>query len=223
MNGTTIYNGGQMTGVNTMINNLNKRINQAANATSYDEILSQIKGEISTEEKTPAEMTMDEYKIYFTEKLDEIPFCESRKKDVEIIHISDAAWERLKADPIYEQNILGNISRERSEYNSLLGVISLNSGECKVRYIEDTSEKCRTVSTEDGKIEMFGAELSTLGDFWSNGRKKFIKNLVNTQDKYLKQQILNKLLLKIGTGDKIQNTSNLASSVTSAMLYTNLY
>ena len=224
MNGTTIYNSGQTGEVNTLINNLNKKIHLAANATTYDEVLAQIKGEISSEEKPTSEMTLDEYKNYFSEKLNEIPFHESRKKDVELIRISDAAWERLKKDPAYEQKILSDITRDRAQYNSILGIVSPNSGECKVRYIEETSEKCRTISTEDGKIADFNAEISGFGDFWATKRnKKFMKNLINTQEKYLKQQIMNQVYARMGATEKISSGVGFSSSITSALLYANIF
>ena len=158
-------------------------------------------------------MTLDEYKIYLTQKISSIPFHESRNKDTEIVKISDDAWEVLKNDPNYEAKILSDIAKERSSYNSALEILS-PGGNCRVRFIESSPEKCYTVATSDGKVEEFSMELSALGDFWasSSTRKRRLKMLADVQTNYLKQQLLNSIVDKNSS-----NAAEVKASLSSAL------
>ena len=198
MNGTTIYNYGgnnKSGGIENLLKSINLPVKEKSGS-YYDELLALVKAEmnISTEtetgQKIPADMTLDEYKIYLTQKINAIPFHESRSKDVELVHISDAAWEALKNDPNYEAKILADIAKDRANYNSILDVLS-PGGNCKVRYIESTPERCYTVGTEDGKVEEFSMEVSALGDFWasSSTRKRRLETVQKVWENYLKSKI----------------------------------
>lgn len=62
------------------------------------------------------DMTMEEYKQFFTALMDSIPRDPSQKNDVEIWSISEKGWEQMKNDPEYEAWVLGYTSENRSVY-----------------------------------------------------------------------------------------------------------
>ena len=76
----------------------------------------------ATETKSTADMTMDEYKAYLSEKLAAIPWHPNRCNDEESFVITDAGWERLKNDPEYEKWLLDGIAIGRSSYPPLLAL-----------------------------------------------------------------------------------------------------
>lgn len=63
------------------------------------------KGSVSTED-----MTLEEYKEYFNEKMNSLYIHPSQKNRNEVIDITDAAYERMKTDPEYEQKVLNAIA-----------------------------------------------------------------------------------------------------------------
>ena len=69
------------------------------------------------EQKSTADMTMDEYKSYIAEKIKNIPFNSSKSSDDEIIQISNSGWQEMKDNPNYEQWVLGKITASRQASN----------------------------------------------------------------------------------------------------------
>lgn len=70
------------------------------------------------------DMTMEEYKQFFTKLMNSIPFDSSQQNDVEIWKISEKGWEQMKNDPDYEAWVLGYTSLDRAFHNpfaSMLG------------------------------------------------------------------------------------------------------
>lgn len=61
-----------------------------------------------------ADMTMEEYKQFFTALMDSIPFDSSQKNDIEIWSISEKGWEQMKCDPDYEAWVLGYTAQDRA-------------------------------------------------------------------------------------------------------------
>ena len=174
MNGTTIYNTGNVTKNffgNIVTRNVTTKI-------SYSEILAQ------TVEKNPADMAPAEFKNYFAQRLTEIPFDDTRSNDVELIHISDAAWKKLQADPDYAERILADIAHERATPNQLQGIYS--NGEMKVRYIEAAEVNCRVVSTEDGRLANLKFDVN---NFIMNGNKSLIRRLRDARENFLTQEL----------------------------------
>lgn len=62
------------------------------------------------------DMTMEEYKKFFTALMDSIPFDASQRGDREIWSISEDGWEQMKNDPEYEAWVLGYTVENRSVY-----------------------------------------------------------------------------------------------------------
>ena len=60
------------------------------------------------------DMTMEEYKQFFTGLMSSIPCDPSQKNDVQIWNITDKGWEQMKNDPEYEAWVLGYTSMDRS-------------------------------------------------------------------------------------------------------------
>lgn len=61
-----------------------------------------------------SDMTMEEYKQFFTALMDSIPFDSSQRNDIEIWNISEKGWEQMKNDPDYEAWVLGYTVQDRS-------------------------------------------------------------------------------------------------------------
>ena len=172
MNGTTIYNTGKTSDAKIFGNVARRTV--ATN--SYAEILAQ------TVDNNPAEMSPAEFKNYFAQRLTEIPFDSTRSDDVELIHISDAAWRKLQSDPDYAEKILSDIAHERAMPNQLRQLSS--GGEMKVRYVEADAENCRTISTEDGKLANLKYDVD---NYVFNGNKALIRRLRNARKNILSQ------------------------------------
>lgn len=60
------------------------------------------------------DMTMEEYKQFFTKLMNSIPFDSSQQNDVEIWNISEKGWEQMKNDPDYEAWVLGYTVQDRA-------------------------------------------------------------------------------------------------------------
>ena len=101
-------------------------IEKAARTSSFADTLAALQSTDgtaeATEAKSTADMTMDEYKAYLSEKLAAIPWHPNRCNDEESFVITDAGWERLKNDPEYEKWLLDGIAIGRSSYPPLLAL-----------------------------------------------------------------------------------------------------
>ena len=83
----------------------------AANQNSYKNILLDLQNEVEATKRSgtkidTAAMSMDEYKEYIADKLNDMPENTSRKNYLTSIVISDAAWKKMKSDPQFEKNVL---------------------------------------------------------------------------------------------------------------------
>lgn len=84
---------------------------------------------------SPEDMTLEEYKKYFKEKMDALYVHPSQKNRNEVIDITDAAYKRMQTDPEYEKKVL----------NALEKNWAVNFGnyipELSYTHIDDTWEK----------------------------------------------------------------------------------
>ena len=64
-------------------------------------------------EITTTEMSMQEYQVYISAKIDDIPFHSTRPFDEQAINISEAGWQKMKDDPAHENFILEAIRASR--------------------------------------------------------------------------------------------------------------
>lgn len=60
------------------------------------------------------DMTMEEYKRFFTGLMQSIPYDWSQKNDVNVWSITEAGWEQMKNDPDYEAWVLGYTAQDRA-------------------------------------------------------------------------------------------------------------
>lgn len=59
---------------------------------------------------SPKDMTLEEYKAYFQKKMDSLYVHPSQRNRNEVIDITDAAYERMKNDPEYEDKVLNSFA-----------------------------------------------------------------------------------------------------------------
>ncbi len=85
---------------------------------------------------SPKDMTLEEYKEYFNEKVEALYTHPSQKDMNWFIDITDAAYRRMQADPAYEQKVLDLLAKNKA----------VNFGSYAPRFaythIDDTMEKC---------------------------------------------------------------------------------
>ncbi len=60
------------------------------------------------------DMTMEEYKRFFTGLMQSIPYDWSQKNDVNVWSITEAGWEQMRNDPDYEAWVLGYTAQDRA-------------------------------------------------------------------------------------------------------------
>ena len=61
-----------------------------------------------------SDMTMDEYKAFFKDLMDRVPYDSSQKNNTEMWSITEEGWEQMKNDPDYEAWVLGYTVENRS-------------------------------------------------------------------------------------------------------------
>ena len=85
---------------------------------------------------SPKDMTLDEYKAYFNEKMNSLYVHPSQKNRNEVIDITDAAYKRMQTDPEYEKKILDALAKNWAvDFGGYIPEISY-------MHIDDTWEKC---------------------------------------------------------------------------------
>lgn len=63
---------------------------------------------------SPENMTLQEYKIYIYDKMSAQYMHPSQKKVFWCIDITDAAYERMRTDPLYEQKVLDYLEKNKA-------------------------------------------------------------------------------------------------------------
>lgn len=82
------------------------------------------------------DMTLEEYKEYFNEKMNSLYVHPSQKNRNEVIDITDAAYKRMQTDPEYEKKILDALAKNWAvDFGG-------NIPEISYMHIDDTYEKC---------------------------------------------------------------------------------
>ena len=85
---------------------------------------------------SPEDMTLEEYKKYFHEKMNSLYTHPSQRNMNDVIDITDAAYKRMQMDPEYEKKILGCIAKNKAvNFGGNIPVIAYT-------HIDDTWEKC---------------------------------------------------------------------------------
>ncbi len=82
------------------------------------------------------DMTLEEYKKYFNEKMNSLYVHPSQMNRNEVIDITDAAYKRMQTDPEYEKKILDALAKNWTvDFGG-------NIPEISYMHIDDTWEKC---------------------------------------------------------------------------------
>lgn len=85
---------------------------------------------------SPKDMTFEEYKAYFNEKMNSLYTHPSQRNRNDIIDITDAAYKRMQTDPEYEKKILDALAKNKAvNFGNYIPQISY-------MHIDDTYEKC---------------------------------------------------------------------------------
>ena len=85
---------------------------------------------------SPKDMTLDEYKAYFNEKMNGLYTHPSQRNMNDVIDITDAAYKRMQTDPEYEKKILDALAQNKAvNFGGNIPVIAY-------MHIDDTWEKC---------------------------------------------------------------------------------
>ena len=85
---------------------------------------------------SPEDMTLEEYKAYFNEKMNSLYTHPSQRNRNDIIDITDAAYKRMQTDPEYEKKILDALAKNKAvNFGNYIPQISY-------MHIDDTYEKC---------------------------------------------------------------------------------
>ena len=85
---------------------------------------------------SPKDMTLDEYKAYFNEKMNSLYTHPSQRNMNDVIDITDAAYKRMQTDPEYEKKILDALAKNKAvDFGRNIPVIAYTR-------VDDTWEKC---------------------------------------------------------------------------------
>ena len=84
----------------------------------------------------PKDMTLDEYKTYFDEKMNSLYTHPSQRGMNWTIDITDAAYEKMQEDPEYEKKILDALAKNKAvDFGGNIPVVAYT-------HIDDTYKKC---------------------------------------------------------------------------------
>ena len=85
---------------------------------------------------SPEDMTLEEYKAYFNEKMNSLYTHPSQRNRNDIIDITDAAYKRMQTDPEYEKKILDALAKNKAvNFGNYIPQISY-------MHIDDTWDGC---------------------------------------------------------------------------------
>ena len=93
-------------------------------------------GTFASQIKSKEDMSLDEYKAYFNEKMNSLYTHPSQRNRNDIIDITDAAYKRMQTDPEYEKKILDALAKNTAvNFGNYIPQISY-------MHIDDTWEGC---------------------------------------------------------------------------------
>lgn len=132
------------------------------------------------------DMTMEEYKMFFTALMDSIPFNASHQGDVEIWSISERGWEQMKNDPEYEAWVLGYTSENRAVYNPFASWPGYSPNICTEKFGDSIEQHIgQSVPTNSGSSKK--TDGSDEESWWVRRHKK-LKELIELQEKAAREQ-----------------------------------
>ena len=148
---------------------------------------------------SPKDMSLTEYKLYIRDKIKNLYTHPSQKRVDWLIDITDAAYRRMQTDPLYEQQVLDYLARNKAAnaYGHAPRFVFI--------HIDDTWEKCYgyAFGMQDDSRARKAAERRRMAAEAAKRarRKKLLKEYLKKraeakrlQDKQLKNQFLNNWL-----------------------------
>lgn len=132
------------------------------------------------------DMTMEEYKRFFTVLMDSIPRDASQKNDVEFWSITEKGWEQMKNDPDYEAWVLGYTVENRSVYIPFASWPGYSPNVCTEKFGDSIEQHIgQTVPINRG-----GSKKTDDSDeeSWWVKRQKRLKELLAEQEKRARER-----------------------------------
>lgn len=131
------------------------------------------------------DMTMEEYKQFFTALMDSIPFDASHRGDVEIWSISEKGWEQMKNDPEYEAWVLGYTSENRAVYNPFASWPGYSPNVCTEKFGDSIEQHIgQSVPMNSGSSK----KTDTEEESWWVKRHKRLEELIALQEKAAREK-----------------------------------
>lgn len=131
-------------------------------------------------------MTMEEYKRFFTALMDSIPRDASQKNDVEFWSITEKGWEQMKNDPDYEAWVLGYTSENRSVYIPFASWPGYSPNVCTEKFGDSIEQHIgQTVPVNRGGSKKTS---SSEEESWWVKRQKRLKELLAEQEKRARER-----------------------------------
>ena len=150
------------------------------------------KSQVSSED-----MTLEEYKEYFNEKMNSLYTHPSQRNRNDIIDITDAAYKRMQTDPEYEKKILDALAKNKAvNFGNYIPQISY-------MHIDDTYEKCygytQGMKENDGYSRSSSAKGTDAGRQKKARQKELLEEYLEKRAQAKKQQLemLNKKIAKM--------------------------
>ena len=146
---------------------------------------------------SPEDMTLEEYKAYFNEKMDALYTHPSQRNMNWVIDITDAAYKRMQTDPEYEKKILDALAKNKAvNFGNYIPQISY-------MHIDDTYEKCygytQGMKENDGYSGSSSAKGTDAGRQKKARQKELLEEYLEKRAQAKKQQLemLNKKIAKM--------------------------
>ena len=160
------------------------------------------KSQVSSED-----MTLEEYKEYFNEKMSGLYTHPSQRGMNWVIDITDAAYKRMQSDPEYEKKILDALAKNKAvDFGGNIPVVAYT-------HIDDTYEKCygytQGMKENDGYSGSSSAKGTDAGRQKKARQKELLEEYLEKraqmkefqqealEEKIAKQEMLNKKIAKM--------------------------
>lgn len=187
MSGNAIrLDNGYIGGAVTLMENLERRVENLRKPKTYAEILSEARDGLKV--TSPQEMTFDDYKAYIEGELQNIPRNITRHRDEVTVVISDAGYRAMQSDSTYEAWVLNRVREELSFPDYLCGYPG-TYGRYEVIQFGATREDYRGQSTAIHKHDKPHVDEET---YWERRLKRLKARLKAEQELFEHEQLLQK-------------------------------
>lgn len=175
---------GYIGGAVTLMEDLERRVENFHKPKTYDEILSEARDGLK--ETSPQDMTLDEYKAYIEGKLQNIPRNFTRYRDEVTVVISDAGYAAMQNDSAYEAWFLDSVREGLSVPDYLCGYLG-TYGRYDVMEFGATREEYRGHMSAIHKHDSRQVEEET---YWERRLKRLKARLKAEQELFEHERLL---------------------------------